>query len=88
MTFKCDKCGLCCRSLNDFGDLYSDLNDGNGCCKYFDAKTNLCTIYETRPLKCRVDEGYKKFFHSIPYDDYIEMTQKGCTLLKQKFKKI
>jgi len=31
------------------------LNTGeNGACVFLDDKTNLCTIYETRPLLCRV----------------------------------
>ena len=25
-TFNCDKCGLCCQHLRDFGDLYHDLS--------------------------------------------------------------
>ena len=68
--------------------MYSDLNDGSGCCRYFNHETNLCNIYESRPLKCRVEEGYKEFFSSMTYDDYIARTQEGCALLKQKFKKI
>ncbi len=81
-AFKCDKCGLCCRSLRYFGELYSDLDDGSGCCRYFDKSTNLCSIYEQRPLKCRVDEGYKVYFSNISYEKYIDATIKGCQALK------
>lgn len=56
MNFNCDKCGLCCRSLKKFGELYADLDDGSGVCKFFDKTSNLCTIYDMRPLKCRVED--------------------------------
>ena len=53
--FKCDKCGECCRHLNE-SDLYIELDRGDGVCKYLDG--NLCSIYENRPLHCRIDESY------------------------------
>ncbi len=84
LSFKCDKCGLCCRSLREFGSLYSDLDDGSGCCRYLDQETNLCSIYETRPLKCRVEEGYPASFSGIPYEVYIKGTIKGCQMLKAR----
>lgn len=83
MPFKCDKCGLCCKSLKLMGKLYSDLDDGNGCCKYLNIKNNLCSIYEKRPLKCRIEEGYKVYFPSIPYELYIKKTEEGCKKLKE-----
>lgn len=48
--FHCDCCGLCCMNL-DKSDLYSDLNRGDGICKYFDEQTHLCSIYDERPEK-------------------------------------
>lgn len=80
--FKCDKCGLCCKSLKMMGELYSDLDDGSGCCKFFNQENNLCSIYENRPLKCRVEEGYKVYFSHIPYETYLKQTQEGCKKLK------
>ena len=32
----------------------------DGSCKYLDKNTNLCTIYNERPIYCRVDEYYDK----------------------------
>ena len=57
--FRCKKCGQCCRHLN-LSELYSDLDRGDGVCKYL--KDNLCSIYSDRPLKCRIDECYEMFF--------------------------
>ena len=53
--FHCDKCGICCRSLRR-SPLYRELDRGDGVCRYLDG--NLCSIYATRPLLCRVDESY------------------------------
>lgn len=50
--FKCDCCGACCRHLN-LSALYAELDRGDGTCKYLSG--NLCSIYEKRPLLCRVD---------------------------------
>jgi len=88
LDFICDRCGLCCRALNQFGSLYSDLDDGSGCCRYLDKKSNLCSIYDNRPLKCRIEEGYKTYFSEIPYKQYIEQTIKGCNKLKEQSKKM
>ena len=52
--FHCDKCGICCRSLRR-SPLYSGLDRGDGVCRYLDG--NLCSIYATRPLLCRMDES-------------------------------
>ena len=59
--FDCSKCGLCCRSLGR-NPIFSELglDPGNGICKFLDQDTNLCTIYENRPLICRVDDFYEK----------------------------
>lgn len=50
--FECDKCGACCRSLK-CSELYSKLDRGDGVCKYLN--DNLCSIYDTRPVLCRVE---------------------------------
>ena len=40
MSFHCEKCGACCRYHN---------------CKYLQ-DDNLCSIYDTRPLRCNVHD--------------------------------
>lgn len=59
--FYCDCCGLCCMNLSK-SEIYSDLDRGDGICKYFDMDSKLCTIYEERPEKCNVDKMYNNFF--------------------------
>lgn len=82
--FVCDKCGLCCKNLKQFGDFYKELDDGTGVCIHFNSKTNLCGIYDQRPLKCRVEEGYLVYFQNdYTYEEYIRLTKAGCHKLKQ-----
>lgn len=59
--FRCTKCGLCCRSLGR-NPIFREigLDRGDGICKFLDLDTNLCTIYEDRPLICRVDDMYEE----------------------------
>ena len=42
----------------------------DGACIHLD-EDNRCKIYETRPIFCRVKEGYKKF------KNVLNMTEKG-----------
>ena len=86
--FQCTKCGCCCRSLKGI-ELFQSLDRGDGVCKYFDEATNLCEIYENRPLLCRVDESYSAFFvNSMSRQDYEELNYKACAELKKQKKKI
>lgn len=80
--FMCDKCGQCCRNL-DKSSIYAELDIGNGTCKYLNG--NLCSIYSTRPLLCRIDESYEKFFKDIlPLNKYYELNYQFCKELKNK----
>lgn len=80
--FKCDKCGSCCRLLRR-SDLYKDLDRGDGICKYL--YNNLCTIYEKRPLKCRVDDSYHQIFKSqMSLEEYYKMNYEACFLIKKE----
>lgn len=83
--FVCDKCGLCCQNLQ-LSKLYADLNRGDGVCKYLQG--NLCSIYEKRHLKCRVDESYHVYFQSImTREAYDKLNQDMCNLLKNQEEK-
>jgi Fe-S-cluster containining protein len=81
--FICVKCGLCCQNLHLFNNIYNDLDDGYGVCKFFDKFHNLCTIYEHRPLKCNVEKSYYMFNHLFSYNQYLELMREGCLLLQQ-----
>ena len=83
MMFKCDKCGLCCSHVGE-NDLYKDLDRGDGVCKFLN--DNLCSIYKTRPLRCRVDESYEKIFSTLmSREDFYNLNYKACKALKNKF---
>lgn len=78
--FQCDKCGECCRHL-DLSPIYHSLDRGDGVCKYLNG--NLCTIYENRPLLCRVDESYEAYFKdSITKSDYYRLNYENCNKIK------
>lgn len=79
--FPCDKCGMCCRSLN-LSNLYDDLHNGSGICKYLNLKTNLCSIYFERPEKCRIVLSYHHFKNVISFENYIEFNKEACKKLK------
>ncbi len=81
MEFKCDKCGLCCQSLRS-SELYKDLDDGTGVCRYFDKDTKLCTIYANRPEKCSVEKMYKYFADTYTYEEYVRLNTECCERLK------
>jgi Fe-S-cluster containining protein len=80
--FICDKCGECCRNL-DKSPIYAELDSGNGTCKYLDGK--LCTVYENRPLLCRIDESYEAFFKNImSLNEYYRLNYESCIKLKNQ----
>ena len=82
MNCPCDKCGVCCRCLKG-SELYQELGRGDGVCRFL--QNNLCSIYETRPLICRVDLVYDAFFsHSMSRDDYYEQNKRVCAVLKER----
>lgn len=84
LTFHCDQCGLCCVNLNK-SEVYSDLHDGDGICKYYDQQKKQCTIYDKRPLKCNIEKAYETTFQSVmPYEDYLEVNYMACASLKIK----
>lgn len=79
--FECDKCGMCCRNL-DKSDIYKELHNGDGICKYLDG--NLCSIYDDRPLLCRIDESYEVYFKDkMSLNEYYEANYKVCSELKR-----
>lgn len=80
--FQCNKCGQCCRNLNK-SDLYKELDRGDGVCKYL--KENQCSVYEDRPLLCRIDECYEKFFNKqYTLDEYYKLNYEVCKRLQKR----
>ena len=68
-----ENCGACCKfELTDRDDLANKLTSydlalinsmtaKDGWCKYLDKSNKKCTIYETRPYFCRVNEFSSSF---------------------------
>lgn len=80
--FQCNQCGECCRHVG-LSPLYQYLDRGDGVCKYLVG--NLCSIYESRPLVCRVDESYDAFFQSrMSKEEYYRLNYEACDKLKRK----
>ena len=58
------------------------MHNGDGICRYLIG--NLCSIYEDRPLICRVDDSYNAFFYKdMNYDEYLQLNYKSCEILKK-----
>lgn len=82
--FKCSQCGECCKNL-DKSEIYKDLDRGDGTCIYLEG--NLCSIYENRPVICRIDECYELYFKTIySLEEYYELNYKACKMLQNKHK--
>ena len=80
--FECDKCGECCRQLKGIS-IYAELDRGDGICKYL--KGNLCSIYEDRPLFCRIGDCYEQFFkEKYTRDEFYKLNYEICNKLKNK----
>lgn len=80
--FKCSCCGECCRNL-DKSNVYKGLDRGDGTCKYLDG--NKCSIYDKRPLLCRIDESYEVYFKEhYSIEEYYELNYSICKKLQNK----
>ncbi len=78
--FHCTSCGLCCKDITGIIELVG-FDAGNGVCKFLDLETNLCKIYESRPLICRVDEAHKKLYSHIPLKEFYAKNAEICNAL-------
>ena len=80
--FICEKCGCCCRNL-DKSDIYEILDRGDGTCKYL--KGNICSIYDSRPLLCRGDEAYERYFKAIMSREvYYKRNKEMCQKMQKE----
>jgi uncharacterized protein len=55
--FLCSGCGACCMTVGTKG-LMPDR--GDGACEHLEADNKMCSIYEDRPLLCKVDELFER----------------------------
>lgn len=86
MIFPCTGCGLCCQRISGVEAL-RDYDLGNGTCKYFSQAENNCTIYDSRPLECRVDEMYDKVYSSqYSRIEFYKMNAQICNAMQEEAK--
>lgn len=80
--FPCDCCGCCCKNLSKTKE-HMKLDRGDGVCRYL--QNNLCSIYEHRPLACRIDENYELFYSDkMTLEEYYRLGMEICKKLKEE----
>ncbi len=77
--FECNGCGACCRSIGGITAM-AHFDRGDGTCKHL-TENNQCSIYDTRPAMCRVDEGRPKQFDVATWH---RMNKQACDVLRLK----
>jgi Fe-S-cluster containining protein len=79
--FNCSGCGECCKRVGN-NDLTKHLALKDGECKYL--RDNKCTIYDRRPIFCRIDEGYEVYFSKVmSKEEFYELNYKECERLQK-----
>ncbi|WP_455810544.1 YkgJ family cysteine cluster protein [Pseudomonas graminis] len=79
--FPCNACGKCCRRVGASAET-AFLDRGDGICRHFQEDTHLCTIYETRPLVCRVEDYYRaRLKDVIAWDEFVRLNVDICEKL-------
>jgi hypothetical protein len=83
-TFVCTKCGICCRKV-DNSEFTRFLDRGDGTCRNFNTETNLCSIYENRPLVCNVEKMYYLYFQSkMSLHSFYKLNAECCLNLQEE----
>lgn len=78
MPFPCTACGLCCQKVH-LSEQTAWLNRGDGVCQHYDELTKLCSIYENRPLVCRVEDYYQVYLlDKIKWQDFVQLNVVIC----------
>lgn len=59
---------------------------GNGVCKHLDREADACTIYETRPEICQIDNSYPLFSGQMTLIEYYLANAEVCNALQAEHK--
>ena len=82
-SFHCIRCGVCCRNIDSIPAL-REYHDGDGICIYLNQETNLCSIYESRPLICNVLAAYDAYFSRYyTEEEFLRLNYESCRKLQQ-----
>lgn len=79
-SFQCSQCGLCCKQIGKVPQM-SSLDRGDGTCRHLE--NNLCRIYSTRPIFCKVEEMYEMFSDMYDLETFYELNYEICRKLQQ-----
>lgn len=84
--FKCQRCGACCRlvGLSNTPEIKALAREGSSECRHLQPD-NLCTIYETRPSFCRVNDWYDEFIketYGITREEWYKINYNACENLR------
>lgn len=83
--FPCNGCGKCCRQVSNSAET-AWLDRGDSVCMHFNEHTNLCSIYENRPLVCQVEAYYDKYLsEKFAWEQFIEINLRICKKLNDTF---
>ena len=83
LPFPCTSCGQCCKNVH-LSEQTKYLNRGDGTCSHFDDSSLLCTIYEQRPLICRIEEYHERYLsHLYDWVGFVKMNLEVCKQLKK-----
>jgi Fe-S-cluster containining protein len=93
MGFNCSGCGKCCQNLFLTEEVSSQFSKTvqklisefpykihNGTCEKL--VDNKCSVYENRPVICKVDEGYKYFKEEMTLDEWHSRNYSICKTLQ------
>lgn len=79
--FPCTSCGACCSSI-EWIEFLSEYNINGQCSKLVE---NKCTMYESRPLLCRIDESYEQIFSTLmTKEEFYMQNALACNALQEK----
>lgn len=77
-AFPCNDCGKCCRQVANSEET-AWLDRGDSVCMYFDEEKNLCTIYKSRPLVCRVEDYYDRYLSDqFSWTEFVQINLNIC----------
>lgn len=97
VNFRCHGCGACCLAVgdilnSDLSDVEEEFRedvqnfphgvDEKGWCEKLDVETMQCTVYDNRPLLCRVDAHYNgRLGDKQSREEYHAETELACKYL-------
>ena len=93
MSFPCTGCGCCCKVIDWADDIivrddpahpyYFPYTHKEGVCEML--IDNKCSVYESRPLICRIEDSIEYYSQSTNKTEYYNKNIEACHQLIDKF---